>query len=123
MEQSIGYQILIDLYDCDYDKMENLEFVKDMMKNLSKILGTTIKDEAFYKFSPYGISGVLIIAESHLTIHTWPEYRYAGIDIFTCSKKVNTKDAIEFLCQSLNTKKYEIKEINRGKKTTHENRF
>ena len=114
MKRNIGYQILIDLYECDYEKMEDLEYIKNMMKGLSKILGTTIKNEAFYKFSPYGISGVLIIAESHLAIHTWPEYKYAGIDLFTCAKKLNTKKAVEFLCQSLNVEKYEIKEISRG---------
>ena len=115
LEKNIGYQILIDLYDCDYEKMEDLDYIKNMMKGLSEVLGTTIRDEAFHKFSPYGISGVLIIAESHLAIHTWPDYKYAGIDLFTCAKKLNTDKAIEFLCQSLNTKNYEIKEINRGK--------
>lgn len=114
MKKSIGYQILIDLYDCDYGKMEDLEYIKKTMKELSNVLGTSIRDEAFHKFSPFGISGVLIIAESHLTIHTWPEYRYAGIDLFTCAKKLNTDKAIEFLCQSLNVKNYEVKEINRG---------
>ena len=115
MKKSISYQVLIDLYDCDYDKMEDLDYIKNVMHKLSEILGTTIKKEAFYQFSPYGISGVLIIAESHLTIHTWPEYKYAGIDLFTCSKKLNTDEAVKFLCESLNATKYEIKEINRGK--------
>lgn len=115
MEKSISYQVLIDLYDCDYDKMEDLDYIKNVMHKLSEILGTTIKKEAFHQFSPYGISGVLIIAESHLTIHTWPEYKYAGIDLFTCSKKLNIEEAVKFLCESLNTTKYEIKEINRGK--------
>lgn len=115
MEKSIGYQILIDLYDCEYEKMENMEYIKSMMKELAKILETTIKEEAFHQFEPYGISGVLIIAESHLTIHTWPEYKYVGIDLFTCAKKLNSAKAIKFLCDKLNTNNYEIKEIERGK--------
>ena len=68
------------------------------------------------KFEPYGISGVLIISESHLTIHTWPEYNYVGIDIFTCSKKVEYNEALNYLLEKLGTKKYEIKELYRGTK-------
>ena len=114
MDQSIGYQVLIDLYNCNYEKMEDLKYVKNMMKELSEILETTVKKVAFHKFKPYGISGVLIIAESHLTIHTWPEYRYVGIDLFTCTKKVNAEKAIKFLCSKLETNDYVIKEIKRG---------
>lgn len=115
MNRSIGYQVLIDIYECNYEKMEDLEYVKDMMKELAKILNTNIRQVAFEKFEPYGISGVLIISESHITIHTWPEYRYAGIDIFTCSKKVEYDKAIDFVLKKLNAKKYNVKEFNRGK--------
>ena len=120
MSNNIGYQVLIDFYGCDYDKMEDIEYVKEIMRNLAKKLNTDIRQEAFEKFEPYGISGVLIISESHITIHTWPEYRYAGIDIFTCSKKADYKDSIEYLLKSLGAKEYEVKEFNRGKiKETH----
>lgn len=115
MNKSIGYQVLIDIYECNYNKMENMEYVKEMMIELANILKTNIRQIAFEKFDPYGISGVLIISESHITIHTWPEYNYVGIDIFTCSKKVEYNSAIEYLLKKLGTKKYEVKEINRGK--------
>lgn len=114
MSKHIGYQVLIDLYNCDYEKMENIEYIKNIMNELSIILETNVIDEVFHKFEPYGISGVLIISESHLTIHTWPEYRYAGIDLFTCSKKINILEAVKYLCKVLNAKSYKIKEINRG---------
>lgn len=115
MNNNIGHQVLIDIYECDYERMENMEYIQDMMFELAKILKTNIRKIAFEKFNPYGISGVLIISESHITIHTWPEYRYVGIDIFTCSKKVEYNSAIDFLLKKLDTKKYEIKEIQRGK--------
>lgn len=115
MDKNIGYQILIDIYECDYNKMEDMEYIKKMMFELASILKTNIRKITFEKFEPYGISGVLIISESHITIHTWPEYRYVGIDIFTCSKKIEYNSAIEFLLEKLGTKKYEVKEIHRGK--------
>lgn len=115
MDKSIGYQVLIDIYKCDYNKMEDIEYIKDMMIELASILNTNIRKIAFEKFEPYGISGVLIISESHITIHTWPEYNYVGIDIFTCSKKVEYDTAIKYLLKKLGTVEYEVKEIHRGK--------
>ena len=115
MNENIGYQVLIDIYECDYNLMEDMEYIKAMMIDVARILKTNIRQIAFEKFQPYGISGVLIISESHITIHTWPEYNYVGIDIFTCSKKIDYHKTIEYLLKKLKTKKYEIKEFKRGK--------
>lgn len=114
--RTIGYQVLIDIYECDYKKMEDIVYIKEMMIELANILKTNIRKVVFEKFEPYGISGVLIISESHLTIHTWPEYNYVGIDIFTCSKKVEYNEALNYLLEKLGTNKYEIKELYRGTK-------
>ena len=70
----------------------------------------TIVNSNFHHFNPYGVSGVIIIKESHLTIHTWPEYGYAAIDIFTCGKIYMDK-GIEYLKEHLKAKGSEVKKI------------
>ena len=75
----------------------------------------TIIESRFHQFSPYGISGVVVIAESHLTIHTWPEYRYAAVDIFTCGKTLQPADATDFLIKHLDSKNPSMMEFKRGR--------
>ncbi len=65
-------------------------------------------------FNPYGVSGAVIIAESHLTIHTWPEYGYAAVDLFTCGNSVDPWIGFEYLSEMLDSKKWETNEISRG---------
>ena len=67
-----------------------------------------------HKFSPQGLTGVLLIAESHLAIHTWPEIHYTALDIFTCGKNVKPREALAFLQKELKPKKVFIQELKRG---------
>jgi len=70
--------------------------------------------ETFYHFSPYGVSGVVNIAESHISIHTWPEYKYAAVDIFTCGDNVKPEEAANLIIQRLEAKDYSSIELRRG---------
>ena len=74
----------------------------------------TIVDTSFHKFSPFGISGVVVIAESHLSIHTWPEYAFAAIDIFTCGDVLKPDVAATLLIQKFQCKDPSLVEIKRG---------
>ena len=76
--------------------------------------GATILGESFHQFSPQGVSGVLIIAESHLTIHTWPEHGYAGADIFTCGTRVQPEKAAEVIIARMKPKTHSIIQMYRG---------
>jgi len=76
--------------------------------------GATVMGESFHYFSPQGVSGVVIIAESHLSIHTWPEYGYAAADIFTCGDAVQPEKAAEILIEKLGAKNHSRMEIQRG---------
>jgi len=71
--------------------------VKETLINAARAAGATIVETVFHKFSPWGISGVVVIAESHLAIHIWPENRYAAIDVFTCGQNVRMDVASAFL--------------------------
>ena len=76
--------------------------------------GATIVQKCFHMFNPYGVSGVVIISESHLAIHTWPELGYAAVDLFTCGTKCDPKVAYEFLKKMFNSKKASFTELKRG---------
>ena len=92
-----GSQVVLDLYDCETDRLDDLAWVKETLINAARAAGATIVETVFHKFSPWGISGVVVIAESHLAIHIWPENRYAAIDVFTCGQNVRMDVASVFL--------------------------
>src|SRR5438132_580002 len=85
--------LLVELFDCDPDVINNLEAVKGALIEAAKRAQATIVDVVFHEFNPFGISGVVVIAESHLSIHTWPEYRYAAVDIFSCGGVLQSEAA------------------------------
>ena len=71
--EALGRQILVEFYDCDSSSINDVEFIEEAMLNATKEANATIISHNFHKFSPYGVSGVVVIAESHVAIHTWPE--------------------------------------------------
>ena len=80
---ALGTHLLVELRDCNPKILKDLKKVKNALVSAAKEAKATIVDISFHEFSPFGISGMVIIAESHLSIHTWPEYSYAAVDIFT----------------------------------------
>ena len=111
---ALGRQLLIELQDCDKEVLNNLGFLRDAMVAAAVDCGATVMGESFHHFSPQGVSGVLVIAESHLSIHTWPEYGYAAADIFTCGTSVEPEKAAEALIEKLGAKNHSLTEIQRG---------
>jgi S-adenosylmethionine decarboxylase len=89
-------------------------FIKRAMRNAALASGATIVQEAFHLFNPHGVSGVVVIAESHLAIHTWPEYGYAAVDLFTCGDDVNPDAAFEYLKEHLGAATFTAFEMKRG---------
>jgi len=106
--------LLLDLKDCDKEVLNDLTFLKDSLLAAAVEAGATVLGESFHRFSPQGVSGVVIIAESHLFIHTWPEYGYAAVDIFTCGDSNQPRRAAKFLIGKLQTKNHSIIELQRG---------
>src|SRR5262249_52699959 len=74
----------------------------------------TIVDVVFHEFNPFGISGVVVIAESHLAIHTWPEYRYAAVDVFSCGESLQPQVAVDYLVEQLGADRASVVELQRG---------
>ena len=97
--QALGRHLLLELFDCDAEALNSLETVKTSMVEAAKRAQATIVDVVFHEFNPFGISGVVVIAESHLAIHTWPEYRYAAVDIFSCGEMLKPEVAANYLVE------------------------
>lgn len=114
-KKSLGQHILADFFSCNKNTLSNPELVQQYMHNAAEVANASIVTENFHKFNPYGVSGAIIIQESHLTIHTWPEYGYAAVDIFTCGDSLRLWDALEYLKNKLECKQFDYNEISRGK--------
>lgn len=110
----LSKHLLLELSGCDFNLLNDLTFVKDTMRNAALVANAEVLELAFHKFSPQGISGVVVIAESHLSIHTWPEYGYAAIDIFTCGAKTLPQKAARYLRKKFNAKASYKTKVNRG---------
>jgi S-adenosylmethionine decarboxylase proenzyme len=94
--------------------LDDINFIKEVMLAAANASGATVLGESFHQFSPQGVSGVLIIAESHLTIHTWPEHGYAGADIFTCGTRVQPEKAAEVIIARMKPRTHFIIQMSRG---------
>ena len=114
----LGHHILADFYDCGGDKLDDVEQIQVCMHEAAVKAGATIVQESFHKYDPIGVSGVVVIQESHLTIHTWPECRYAAVDLFTCGTNVNPWTAFDSLQKQLECGNVEYSDLMRGSKST-----
>jgi S-adenosylmethionine decarboxylase len=81
-----GKHYLIDLRDCDPEIIKSVDPTREIVLRAAKECGATILDDYFHQFQPMGVSGVVLIAESHISVHTWPESGFAAVDIFTCGE-------------------------------------
>ncbi|KAF0145738.1 MAG: S-adenosylmethionine decarboxylase [Nitrospirae bacterium] len=111
---ALGKHLLVELKDCNPEILKNLDKVKNAMVSAAKKARATIIDVSFHEFSPFGISGMVVIAESHLSIHTWPEYGYAAVDIFTCGDIIKPEAAAQFLIEKFRCKNPSVVEMKRG---------
>ena len=111
---ALGKHLLLELKDCDKDILNDLSFLKSSLLAAATEAGAVVLGESFHQFNPQGVSGVVIIAESHLFIHTWPEYGYAAADIFTCGNSVQPEKAAQTLIRKLGAKNHSIVELQRG---------
>ncbi|MCB0644746.1 MAG: polyamine aminopropyltransferase, partial [Phaeodactylibacter sp.] len=104
---ALGQHLLIEYYDCAEAALDDLKAVEQTMRQAALNMGVTVIQSYFHHFEPFGISGVIVIEESHLTVHTWPEYRYAAVDFFTCTPDVQPEAAIELLRSAFQAQRIE----------------
>ncbi len=111
---ALGKHLLLELNDCDPTLLNNINIIKSIMLAAANEAGATVLGESFHQFSPQGISGVILIAESHLSIHTWPEHGYAGADIFTCGTRVQPEKAADVIIERMKPRTHSIMLMYRG---------
>ena len=99
---ALGTHLLLDLKECDPDLLDDIARIKQGMISATERAGATIVGQSFHKFSPLGVTGIIAIAESHLCIHTWPEHRYAAVDIFSCGSAFWPREAADLIFELLN---------------------
>lgn len=94
--------------------IENPRQLEEILRLAAKKANSTDLEFIAHKFKPQGLTGVLILAESHISFHSWPEKKYLAIDIFTCGKKTKPEKTLSFLKKILKPKKIKIRKIKRG---------
>ena len=112
---SLGNQYLAEFYGCCTESINSKDHIREVMIEAAKIAKATIVADVFHEFNPHGISGVVVIAESHIAIHSWPEHQCVSIDIFTCSEDMDPQAAVDYLKVAFKAKKVEVQIISRGK--------
>ncbi len=112
--QALGRQILVEYYECNPDALKNVQLIEKAMVDACIMAQATVVTQTFHEFSPFGVSGVVVIAESHVAIHTWPEHNYAAVDIFTCGETIQPWILYEHLKKILESKHSSNMELKRG---------
>lgn len=105
---------MCELSGCDEQRLIDIDTVRTMLIEAAKVSRATIMESAFHRFQPQGVSGTVILAESHLAIHTWPEKGYAAMDFYTCGDHTDPWLACEFAAKALGAKAMRTTEIKRG---------
>lgn len=112
--KNIGTHTIADLYGVNKELISKKEKVKSIMEEAIKFAGIK-KIKSYYKqFKPWGVTGIALISESHVSIHTWPEYELVNLDLFTCGEKKKVKKAFEFFIKKLKPKYCRKIDIERG---------
>jgi S-adenosylmethionine decarboxylase proenzyme len=112
--KALGQHLLIELYGCDPVFLDDLEYVRQALLHSADLVSATVIQVVSHKFQPCGVTVVVAIAESHLSIHTWPEYRYAAVDVFTCSAEPLTSEVQDYLIVSMRASDATSVELKRG---------
>lgn len=115
---NLGRHLLAEFYECTPNVLNNVQLIEDSMCEAAVACGATVVQKNFHMFNPYGVSGVVIIAESHLAIHTWPELGYAAVDLFTCGDSCDPKVAYDYLQEKLGAKSAFYSDLKRGLMTS-----
>ena len=113
-QKSAGRHIVAELWGCNPEFLDDVSIVREFMNEAAKEAHATVLKSVFHTFQPCGVSGAVIIAESHLAIHTWSEISLASVDIYTCGEKADPWAAFKYLVKVFQAKKYSVFELKRG---------
>ena len=115
MTNTYGDHYLVDLHGCDSQVIATVEPTQKALLSAAEVCGSTIISYDFHQFSPHGVSGVILIAESHFSIHTWPEHNFVAVDIFSSGQKMKPEIAIKFLEEAFSAEQTDVLKQTRGR--------
>ena len=101
ISDTVGKHCILELYDCDSQKLDDEAFLRDTITSAAKQAGATLLQLISHRFEPQGVTGLALLAESHISIHTWPESGYAAVDVFTCGDHTMPERACAVLAREL----------------------
>lgn len=100
--------IVIDLYECDHECLLHADSIREGMLKAARLMGAEVVGHSFHTFEPWGVSGTVTIAESHLAVHTWPEYNFAAVTFETCGNAMDHQKAYRYLIRFFGAKRPQI---------------
>lgn len=112
--KTIGEHYIVEASGCDPEIIGNVERVQHIFAKSAEKANVQVWAVSFHRFPPNGVSGVIVISESHLSIHTWPEHKYAALDIYTCGEHSKPEDAVNYILEEFKATSVHISEITRG---------
>lgn len=112
---AVGVHILADMYGIEPELLERKEYLMEVVERSIRVSNLTKISSDYYQFEPMGASGIILLAESHLSFHTWPEYGLITLDIFTCGDPDRAQIAFEFIRDSLKPQEIEFRKHDRGR--------
>jgi S-adenosylmethionine decarboxylase len=115
LKLTLGSQTLVDLYHCNSKAIGDIKFVRAAMLEAAILSKATIVTDVFHEFNPQGLSGVVVIAESHIAFHSWPEFGCVSLDIFSCGNKMKPEIAIDHLRIAFGAQDMHLEKILRGR--------
>ena len=108
-----GRHLLVELYGCDPGPLDDAPALARLLRAAAEAAGSRVVAEVFHPFAPHGVTGVLVIEESHLSVHTWPERGYAAVDFYTCGNG-EPERALALVAEGLAAERVEVLEVTRG---------
>jgi len=106
--------LLLELYRCDYEKLNDESFLRCALNRAAKLAKATVLNLISNKFEPHGVTAIALLAESHISIHTWPESNYSAVDIFTCGRNMLPELASQYLIEALQAEEHSMRIIERN---------
>ena len=106
--------LLLELYRCDFDRLNDESFLRCTLIRAAKLAKATVLNLISNKFEPQGVTAIALLAESHISIHTWPESNYSAVDIFTCGQNMMPELASQYLIESLIAEEHYLRVIERN---------
>jgi len=113
MKVTAGTHVLGNLFGCSRELLEKVDVLRVIMRKVVKEAKLKPVGETFHQFKPHGATGVILLAESHFSIHTWPEDNFAAVDIFCCGNEGDPEPAFDILCKYMKPKDVNKKVVKR----------